>query len=517
MATKLINSGSGKIKDDSIISFSYSEDITPLEPTSSNGGSSQVSISAIEETSDYGLINTKLMINNTVSLVDDLYGTVQFDVKSISTNAAGVATIVGDSVQAKLNVIKTAAPFTGTLSGAITYYCGLCGITPTVDSNLVSRSVNFIGWSGNVWDYLKMLCSAMTYNTSDKTSIEMYFTGTTVGFRPVSVSSITIEDYQSDSNETVETFDAAQTIDIYSYNTAYKSNAIVYDINYYDPNYSNPKKAFLSSFSDSLQVSAGEVKTVRFTIDASLVSVKQPDCVSSISPYPYDPSTSGNGQYIVVGSDNLPIQPAQWANQGGSLVVSLTENPNEVQLTITAPPQTSLLKSDGSGLGYAPYRIGVATSGDGYDYPALYIVGAGVFYKKVKKTFITGASSSTTSKTSAMEVDNIFIIDDFALTNAGMAAAQAACGPNVTMSGSSVSGFAFGSTIGKSYKKNSNKFRLDTIDFSVDSVSWHATKSATFSDFDTTNTGKTFTQFDAIATSSMAFNEFSVIPLTTGV
>jgi len=514
MATKLTSSGSGKIKDNSIISFSYSEDITSLEPSSINGGSSQVTISAIEETSDAGLINTKLMINNTASLTDDVYGTVQFDVKNVSTNAGGVATIVGDSVQNKLNVIKTAASFNGTLSAAITYYCGLCGVTPTVDSALNGRSVKFIGWSGNVWDYLKMLCSVITYNTTDRSSIEMYFNGTTVGFRPASTNTLTIEDYQSDFNQSVETFNAAETIDVYSYNTEYKSNAIVYDINYYDSNYSNPKKAFLSSFSDSLQVEAGETIVKRFTIDATLSSIKQPDCVATISPLPYNPSTSGNGQYVIVGSDNLPIQPAQWIAQGGSLVVALTENPNEIQITITAPADKSLLQNTGIKYGFAPYRVGVETSGGGFDYPSLYIVGTGMFYKKIKTTFITGANSSNVS---AAEIDNIFIIDDFTLANAGMAAAQAVCGPNIYTNGSSASGFVFGSTIGKSFKKNSNKFRLDTVDFSANGVSWHATDSATFSDFDAINSGKTFTQFNSIVTTSMFFNEFSIIPLTTGV
>ena len=516
MSTKIINTGSGKIKDNSIISFSYSEDATPLDPTSMVSGSSQITISAIEETSDASLVNTKLMINNTVSLQDDDYGTVQFDVKKVSTNAAGIATITGDSTQAKLNVIKTANAYTGTLSGAITYYCGLCGVTPTIDAALTSRTVNFIGWTGNVWDYLKMLCSVMTYNTTDKSAIEMYFTGTSVGFRPALVNSINIDQYLSDINQSVETFDAAQSIDVYSYNTQYKSNAIVYDLSYYDPNSSNAKKAFLSSFSDSMQVNAGETIIKRFTIDASLTSVKQPDCVASISPFPYDPSTSGNGQYIVVGSDNLPIQPTQWTAQGGSLTVSLTENPNEIQITITAPPQTSLLKNDGSGLGYAPYRVGVATSGDGYDYPAIYIVGTGVFYKKTKKTFPTGASSTETSKTSATEIDNIFITDNFTLANAGLSAAQASCSPLIKVNGSSASGFTIGSTIGKYFSKNSNNFRIDSISFSESGIGWSASDSATFSQFNSINSGKTFATFDSMITTSASFNEFTVIPLTTG-
>lgn len=517
MATKLITSGTGKIVNDSLISFSYSEDATPLEPTSSNGGTSQVSFSGVEETSNAGLINTKLMIGNSTSIQDDSYGTVQFDVKRVSTNAAGIATIVGDSIQSKLNVIKTAAPFSGTLSAAITYYCGLCGVTPTVDSALLSRSVNFIGWNDNVWEQLKKLCSVMSHNTTNRSPIEIYFTGTAVGFRPALASSINLALYQSDTNQSVEIFEAAQTIDVYSYNTVLKSNAIVYDLSYYDPNNSNSGKAFLSSISDSMQVAAGETITKRFKIDASLTSIKQPDCVTAISPLPYNPSTSGNGQYVIVGSDNLPIKPAQWLGLGGSLVVSLTENPNEIEITITAPEEASLQKENGSGYGLAPYRIGVETSGTGFDYPAIYIVGAGVFYNRVKSTFPTGANSTTTTKVEAPEVDNIFITDAFTLSNAGLSAAQAVCGPKITVNGSSASGFSFGSTIGSSFSSNSNRFRLNSISFNEQDVSWSAEQAVTFSSFNSVNTGKTFSQFNTAITASMTFADLSVIPLTTGV
>lgn len=519
MATKLINSGTGKIKDDSIISFSYSEDATPLEPTSSDGGTSQVTFSAIEETSDAGLLNTKLMVNNSVSIQDDDFGTVQFDVKKVSTNAAGVASIIGDSVQAKLNVIKTAAPYSGTLGGAINYYCGLCGVTPTIDINLFSRSVNFIGWNGNVWDYLKDLCSVMSFNTADRSPIEIYFTGTQVGFRPALTSSINISEFQSDVNQSVEIFDAAQTVDIYSYNTVTKANGIVYDLSYYEPDAINSPKSFLSTFSDSMQVDAGETVTKVFKIDASLTSVKQPDCVAQISPLPYDPSTSGNGQYIIVGSDNLAIQPAQWLGQGGSLVVALTENPNEIKVTITAPKDPNnegLLKANGSGKALSPYRIGLATAGSGFDYPAVYIVGAGVFYKKTKYTIPTGANQSITSKTAAPEVDNIFITDNFTLANASISAAQAVCGPPVTLSGSSASGFSFGSSIGGTFNYNSNRFRLNSVSFSDRDINWEAKSAVTFSNFNTTNSGKTFTQFNNVLTSNATFTDLSIIPLTIG-
>jgi hypothetical protein len=517
MATKLINTVPGKIKDDSIISFSYSEDATPLEPTSSDGGTSQVTFSGIEETSDAGLLNTKLMTNNTVSIQDDDYGTVQFDVKKVSTNAAGVATMIGDSIQAKLNVIKTAQPYSGTLSGAITYYCGLCGVTPTINAALNSRSVNFIGWNGNVWDYLKQLCSVMTTNTTDKTAIEIYFTGTQVGFRPALASSINIEPFLSDKSTSVEIFDAAQTVNVYSYNTVNKTNAIVYDLSFYDETTSNSKKSFLSTLSESISVEAGETVTKIYKIDASLTSVKQPDCVAKITPIPYDPLTTGNGQYVIVGNDNLAIKPSQWIAEGGSLVVSLTENPNEIKIVITAPKATELPKENGNGTGLAPYRIGIESAGSGFDYPAIFIVGSGVFYKKTKHTFPTGANPTIATKVEAPEVDNVFITDSFTLANAGLSAAQTICGPLVTVNGSSASGFTFGSSIGSFFNTNSNGFRLKSVSFNEKEITWEAKSMTTFGNFNTVNSGKTFTQFNGVLAGGASFTDFSIIPLTIGV
>jgi hypothetical protein len=516
MATKLVNTGSGKIKDDSLISFSYSEDATPLEPTSSDGGTSQVTFSGIEETSDAGLLNTKLMLNNTVSIQDDSFGTVQFDVKKVSTTSSGVASIVGDSVQAKLNIIKTAQPFSGTLSAAITYYCSLCGVTPTIDSALNARSVNFIGWNGNVWDHLKKLCSVISTSTTNRSPIEIYFTGTQVGFRPALASSINLEPFLSDQSESVEIFDAAQSIDVYSYNTEVKTNAIVYDVSFYEEDVEESDKAFLSTITKSISVPAGETVTETFTIDASLTSIKQPDCVAKISPIPYDPSTSGNGQYVIVGSDDLVIKPEQWIAQGGSLVVELTENPNEIKITITAPKDEGLAKEQGVGLSLAPYKIGIESAGSGFEYPAIFIVGSGVFYKKTKHTFPTGANPNTTTKPEAAEVDNIFITDSSTLANAGLAAAQATCGPGVTVNGSSASGLSFGSSIGSSFNTNSNRFRLDSIAFSEDGITWDGKAVATFGNFNSVNSGKTFTQFSAVLPSTGSFTDFSIIPLTIG-
>ena len=200
--------------------------------------------------------------------------------------------------------------------------------------------------------------------------------------------------------------------------------------------------------------------------------------------------------------------------------MSITKNPNEIELTIVAPPAPSLpLADDPAKLTFAPYKIGVESSG-GKEYPALYITGTGVFFKKKTKDFITGASNDYTSKEDATEVDNPFFIRDHDISTRGVAAAQAQCGPDILLSMTVSEGVQFGSTIGAMFDYQSNKYRLSSIQFSDASVSITGKGCARFSDFDSIWSGKTFTNFTSVAldpsvapTEALTFNEFSVIPL----
>lgn len=609
MGTRVTNTGSGKLLANSLISFSYTEDATPIDPLSTDGGSSQITFTAIEDATSTDSVlktNSRLIINNTVTITDDDFGSVDLQVKKVDINSGGVLSVTGDSILVKLNVDKTAEAFTGTLAGAITYYCGLCNITPEVDETLEDVDVNFIAWKGNVWENLKLLTSSVSASTTDRIPVEIYFTGTTVGFRAMPGTNFYIEETISDINQSIDSFNSAKTIEVYNYNTTEVTNGIIYDIANYDENI-EAGKAFLATFSDSMSVEAGEKVTKVFTVDMSLTSIQQPSCVATIDPYPYisDPATtvistsyyqylpglqysvlyitvsgdpfvnneqvtlnanysgayafynnwSGNvtrisagyymfmvppasttsnyigtvtdtasrnrpGQYVIVGNDGLPVQPEEWIGQGGSLTFKKTENPNEIEVTVQGPKYDNLpLAADGSKVTFGPYRIGVETSGDGVEYPAIFLVGSGVRYDRKKVTLATGADSLVTEKEDAKTIDNIFITDDFTVANAGLAAAQASCGPNVTMTGTSAAiNFAFGETINKTFIENSARMRLSSIGFSEGNISWTAQKFTTFADFDTINTGKTFAQFNTKTggTRQLLFNEFSVIPLMKG-
>jgi len=610
MTTTVTNTGTGKIIADSLISFSYSEDATPIEPLSSDGGSSQISFSAVEDATSTDSVlktNSRLMINNDILIEDSDFGSVYLKVKKLDINSGGVVSVTGDSLMVKLNVDKTAEAFTGTLKDAIIYYCGLCNITPTVDVSLASINVNFMAWKGNVWENLKLLTSSISASTTNRVPIEIYFTGTAVGFRPMPGTAFALKETLSDINQSIDYFDSAKKIEVYNYNTSYVQNGIIYDIANYAEDIEEGK-AFLATFSDSMSVEAGEKATKVFTVDTSLISIVQPVCVETIDPYPYNPSAaitsltasyyqfvSGSqysylyittadadifvngetvriagtylgvftayndllatvtkvssnyymllvtpvsptsqtitgtsdtatrvrtGQYVIVGNDELPVQPAEWVAQGGSLTFKKTENVNEIEVTVQGPTYDGIpVAADGSKKTFGPYKIGVETSGDGVEYPAIFLVGTGVRYNKKKVLFATGADSLVTEKEDAKQIDNMFVTNSFTAANAGLAAAQASCGPNVTMSGSSAPvGFVFGSTINKTFVDNSVRMRLSSLGFSDGTISWSAQKFTTFDDFDTINSGKTFSNFNTTTggTSPLLFNEFSVIPLIKG-
>lgn len=535
MGVDIINgSGNGDVFADTIMGWSYSEEVTSLEPSNVKGATGQVSFRAGELTADkVGNThpNSKLMINNAISLRDDDYGIVDVKVKTISTNA-GIVSVTGDTLQWRLNTVKTAMPVpnvnqidvtknvAGNLLAAINYYCGLVGIVPTIDSALAAElqavTVKFIGWKGNVWEHLKMLCAAVSSSTTATSQIEMFAGEDGLTFRKALTTASGLDEFKSDHSITVSSGNPAKKVDVYRYKTSY-GQYNVFEQSNYDDSGENPGK-FLASITDSMQVEAGETVTKRVKINATLETANQPVCVSTITrdyPKPYEGST---GEYVVFGNDGYAIKPEQWNMYGGNVKVALTDVPDEIEITVKAPPVDSLEKALG-GTGYAPYRIGVE-SVEGADYPAFWITGIGVFFEKRKHTFLTGAPDEYAPEDNSATIDNPFITTLAQVSSRGVAAAQAICGPVVTASSTLALGNAFGQTIGRTELMDSNKFRIESASYSESSVSIEATACVRISEFNAKWTGKTFTDFKGIALDplvyedqSLRFNEFTVIPL----
>jgi len=524
VATKLTNlTGSGTIEPNSLMMFSYTEDVTSLEPDDLTGGAGQVSFSAIRARQKNVTGNlhpsSKLLINNTLLLEDDRYGAVEFIGRDVNI-IDDVVSVTGNTIQGRLNVEVTAPPHGGTgstLWTAIITYCNLVSISPVIDSNLQTTldaiPVNFIGWQGNLWENLKALCAAVSLSDTDNIGLEMFINENELEFREAKNRQITLGDDVISKAIDIKNLEAEQSKEIIIYRTSYGVNQVI----------AEQGRAELTgatenvTISDSMQVDPGETVIKRFSVNASLDSVNQPVNVSAISTLPYTGST---GEYVVVGSDDLPVLPAQWQAQGGSLTVSLTENPNEIELVIVAPPATELPTADDpQTVTLGPYKIGVESSGE-EEYPALYITGTGVFFETENKTFLSGVPIEYLAQEEGSQIDNIFMNRDFDISCRGVAAAQVACGPDVQMNITLAESGTFGETIGQVFYDEQNKFRVINATFSDSQVDLTAEGCANFIDFENIWTGKTFAEFTARAgdnatygDQAMKFNEFTVIPL----
>ena len=545
MPTLRMVAGSGRFAPDGLISFSYSEDATPSNPQDLNGGSGQVNAVVQADEGPYG---SRLTIENQAQLVDEDYGTLNFTIKQVSQNE-GAATIVGSTVQAALDVDRTAGPYGSNGSGynlyeAILYYCTLVDIyrslgnvanfaslpaTPNqydayitsntgkmyvfigtqwlekvnkvnfatgLQTKLEAINVDFIGWKGNVWEHLKMLCAAVPID-SDGGLLEMYFVGDSLWFRQGLQTILLHEETQSSDSISIESFDSAKEIAIYNYNTSYASSSLIRQLDAgYGPYAGNDRV----SITDSIQVEAGETLVKRISVNCSLESVNQPVNVASITSIPYTGST---GEYVIVGKDNIPIQPSQWAAQGGRLTVAITDNPNEIEITLVGPANETL----------SPYRIGVESSGD-VDYPAFYVTGTGVFFDKREYKLLTGAPDSATS--SATTIDNPFITNLNYMYSRGVPAAQELCGPRYNLRKTLATGVVFGQAPGAIIEDYETKFRVKSVDFSENEISINASAYVTFADFNAAWGAATFTTFNSEMT-DINFTEFTIIPMHRSV
>lgn len=490
-------SGSGDFKDASLISFSYAEDATPISPANLNGGTGQVSAQLVQNEATRG---SRIAINNEALLSDEEYGNINFTIKKLSLNE-GLVSVNGSTIQAKLDVERVAQPQGSDAGGynlyeAIVYYCGLVDVVPNFEAGLQAQleliDIDFIGWKGNVWEYLKMLCSAYPID-EDGSLLEMYIVEDQLWFRQALSTTLQTSDLISSESIEIDAYDASQTVKLVKYSTDYRADSLIRQQNIDSFNYANLE---LVSITDSFQVQANEKITRRVLINASLESIEAPIPVQSIVfPVTYS-------QYVIVGKDEIPLTAAQWEGQGGLVEVSLTENPNEIEITITGANYPEL----------EPFKIGVESSG-GEDYPAFYLRGTGVFFEKTEHTLYTGAPESEIGE--ATLIDNPFITSDEIFWGAAARINRELCGPTFSLNQSIPTGIEFGTTTGSIVEAFDSKFRIDKTNFGQSGVTIQGSSYVTFADFDAVWSGDDISDFNT-SMNGLTFNEFSIAALTKG-
>lgn len=354
-----------------LVTYAVTEDSTPIEASDTSGGTGQINFTVTDDPDAEG---TVLLMNDEATLSDGAKGVTAGKITGISSDG-NEASVTADGRLNQLVSTRQALPIVGTLEEVMRYYLGLGGLTENIeiDNAVASTPLTLAGWNGVIWDHIKDLCVA--------TQTEITLVSDQIVVRPLRGREL-LRDNDTKRSWTVSTGDLAQNIEINYYNSTYHSNFLVYPIGGWNDD--------VSIFT----VDAGAVVEEDIELPVSLYSVVQPTCVQFVTANYAGPDSV----YAVAGNDGLPITPAQWAAQGGSLTVSILPDTKSIRIRITGASMEE----------YAPYSIAVASGTSNY-YSALRIMGTGVFTDQKTLRVPTGVTADDTTTEVGVTVDNFAI------------------------------------------------------------------------------------------------------------
>lgn len=361
--------------------YSVAEDSTPLDPNDTVGAVGQFTLDLAEENIDD---NPRFLKGRVSSLSDGSQGRTTGTVTSVS-NRNGDITLTVASRIGQIAVDRVLQPFDGTLGDYIEYLLDAVGITDfyAIDDDLQSVPIVALGYSGNVWDLMKKLCTAR--------QIEISLVSSNIVFRNLR-QRVAQPHRDSGRTWTVDESRMARSVEVNYYEKERKVDALVYPPGGWTPE------------TPVLVVNAGETVETNVPLNVSLESIDQPICVSSVSAFYEDSSV-----YTVTGNDGLPIPPAQWADEGGSVSVAINEDTRSITITVIAPSDARL----------SPFKIAMP-SGVNESYSSLRIVGTGVHFEQGKVTLHTSVDPSRVSEEVGTVVDNEYISSTDEAYHAGM-------------------------------------------------------------------------------------------------
>jgi hypothetical protein len=290
----------------------------------------------------------------------------------------------------------------------------------------IKTSPHMVGFSGNVWEHMKQYCSIFHLDVNYRNGL--------LTFEPRKTD-IKTGAGLSVLNTSVQNRETARNVEVV--NQQHTATGSV-----------TPQVMWKAD--TVYQVAVGEVQEFLVQTKHSIMSVKQPVCVSGISPFPY---VSGTGQYVVTGSDGYIVSPAFWNDQGGSVTCDITENEGEIKIRIKGPDFDS---------SRAPYRISEGDAGR----PALYITGTGV--KSDPKTLKVPTGNSKAAKDVGVTIDSPFIGNARYAYDAAVRAARGFAGPEVVVSFAEPTGYDEDSALGdvpagELIKSGGNVYRIRDV------------------------------------------------------
>ena len=351
-----------------IVSYSYSEESTPISPGDSSGGVGALSFTGMEDPA-----TTRLIYGDEVYLRDSFHGSASGKVSSITSND-GVATFNGTSGLARLNITSTVMAMESTLGVIIEEIFSQAGILSGINiaNSIYSIPAFCPGYTGDLWIFLKDLCTAH--------EVEVTLVDDTLTVRELRQHTVQTFDVISEGWD-VAAINPAQYVEVKYYNYKYEPEFLAY-----------PKGGWNSEV-QVYQVDANQEIVIDLPVDAYMYGIIQPVIQDSVSRYEENSSV-----YCVAGKDGLPIQASQWQQYGGDLKAEIINNGTTIRVTLIGANIPSL----------APFRIGVSSGPSDY-YSSLRIIGEGISFDEKVHRQPTGLTSEETSNEVGMTIENKFI------------------------------------------------------------------------------------------------------------
>jgi hypothetical protein len=501
VSIKITTTGNGRFKElnqsDYIISYGITESATPLSINDTTGEIPSLEVEGEKnETNLYGTVrpNSLLMVDNEIKIVDSNRGEFTGKVNSLSMNSETVS-ISALSIFEKLNTQKIMSPFNGTLSGAFAYYFAQAGIgsgSYSIDSSFNSVNLVLPGWTDTIWSGLKSLCAVVR--------AEIYFDKTIVRVKPIGTKSFSVPNSAS-VNYSLTMGQRSKQISLTNTNASWVEDAVVFA---YKPG-------------DSAEsIDYNETKEVILDSKVSLQSINQPE-YSQTAPASYSeftgpdnigtvPSSAANGFYAFRNSRGLIVAPAVAESVGAGIKVEVGETPEQIKMTITGPNKKLS----------TPWSLEYTENN-----PALGLTGTGAFLDKKVETFNTGSEIGDEINDFT---DNPFLVNKAYLYNAAFYASQNIAGPIVTLSFDTdkieeANNQEFGFLPGALFSYGDSKFRVVSASYSYGTISVSAVQHVTFADFNSTWSGKTYAQFNAVMQTPaqsdeyMKYSDLAILPL----
>jgi len=359
-------SGTGRFKggNSNVVGYSYTEGSTPLVPGDETGAIGDASIEVVNN-NDASI----LLYKDEFYLNDRIHGAVIGEVENVS-GSNDLVTMGGRSRLALLNVDDIIGPKVGTIEQVFTGIFAQVGITQDIifDLGLSTATIKTPGYEGDVWVFIKQLCSAYEVEIA---VVQKYVVVRPTRQRTIDATNIIDTSWQ------VQDIELAQTFDVAYYNYAQETDFLVY-----------PKGGWTPEV-QVYQVEHGE--TVEFELDLEffLTSVQQPTVQDTVEK---DYGTAS--VYAVSGNDNLPVSAAFWEDRGGAMSFEILGDGSRVKVTLTGPSYEPL----------SPYSISISDGSTSYS--TLRMVGTGTNFERKLYTEKTGLLPVEAPLEKGAEIDN---------------------------------------------------------------------------------------------------------------